>query len=145
MISKILKSILLLGIILFLHSCKATKVNSIVGTWKLSAKFIDENSYAVYSNSATQKIISERTVTFNPNGTFTSNGDICNRGIDILDSSSGKYNKYNNKDAYYVLQPDKCIGISGNNILVRVKNKQLYIEYPSIGYDYQIFDKQIKQ
>jgi hypothetical protein len=139
--SKIIKYITLFSIILFLYNCKTTHPNSITGTWKLSEKFVDENSYALYSKSATEKILSERTIMFNSNETFISNGDICNSGTDVLKSSSGKYYKYKNKDGYYILQPNKCIGISGSNILIRIKNKQLYIEYPSIGYNYQIFEK----
>lgn len=56
--------------------------NPFIETWKLSEKFVDENSYSSYSKSTTQKIVSERIITFNINETFNSNGDICNSGTD---------------------------------------------------------------
>ncbi|SUX48878.1 hypothetical protein [Chryseobacterium indoltheticum] len=139
--SKTIKYIALLTLILFLNNCRALQKNSIEGTWKLSENFVDENPNVAYSKSTVQKIASERIITFNANETFDSNSDICNSESDTLKFSSGKYYKYKNKDGYYIVQPNQCVGISGSNILVRVKNKQLYLEYPSIGYNYQIFDK----
>lgn len=139
--NKIVMYIGLLSMILFLNNCRAIQENSIEGTWKLSENFVDENPNVAYSKSTGQKIVSERIITFNSNETFDSNSNICNSESDTLKFSNGKYYKYKNKDGYYIVQPNQCVGISGSNILARIKNKQLYIEYPSIGYNYQIFDK----
>lgn len=138
-----IKYALFLAINLLLVNCKTLKENSISGQWKLSEQFVDDNPYALYSESKVQKINSERNIKFNANKNFQSNGDICVSGTDTLNISTGKFIKYKNKDGYYILQPNKCIGISGNNILMRIKNRKLYLEYPSTGYNYQIFTKQI--
>ncbi|MFN4363306.1 hypothetical protein [Chryseobacterium hispalense] len=138
-----IKYILFLAINLILVNCKTLKENTIVGEWKLSGQFVDENPYASYSEPKVQKIISERRVKFNSDKNFQSNADICVSGTDTLSITTGKFIKYKNKDGYYILQPDKCIGISGSNILMRIKDRKLYLEYPSTGYNYQIFTKQL--
>lgn len=128
---------------ILLYNCKSLHGNSVVGSWKLSEQFVDENPYASYSESKVQKIISERKIKLNSDKNFQSNGDICVSGTDTLNITRGKFIKYQNKDGYYILQPDKCIGISGSNILMKIKDKKLYLEYPSIGYNYQIYTKQL--
>lgn len=62
--------------------------SDIVGTWQLIANLADPGD----GSGTFQPVNSNKTITFNADGTFTSNGDVCDLTITTNTSSSGTYN-----------------------------------------------------
>ena len=83
------KLALLLLSFTLLFACKRnTDVNSsLIGNWQL----IETLSGPGDGSGTFQAVTSNKTVTFNANGTLSSNGDICNMSIDSNSPTSGTY------------------------------------------------------
>jgi hypothetical protein len=105
--------LVLLGIGL-LPACKKEKEHTpnsgmLMGTYKLTGIYY----YSPGDDGEFQPVTSEKTVTFHPDGTITSNGNLCIPEIDSYASSSGTYS-----------HPNKTITVANCNEM----------EYKLIGY-----------
>ncbi|WP_052408566.1 lipocalin family protein [Nonlabens sp. Asnod3-H03] len=83
----------LIGIILLI-SCDSSDdagnvlTSDIVGTWQLTANLSDPGD----GSGSFQSVSSNKTITFNADGTFTSNGDVCDMSITTSTNTNGTYN-----------------------------------------------------
>ncbi|WP_397299105.1 lipocalin family protein [Nonlabens ulvanivorans] len=83
----------LIGIILLI-SCDSSDdpgnvlTSDIVGTWQLVANLADPGD----GSGTFQSVSSNKTITFNADGTFTSNGDVCDMSITTSTNTNGTYN-----------------------------------------------------
>ncbi|MBF4985359.1 lipocalin family protein [Nonlabens mediterrranea] len=83
----------LIGIVLFI-SCDSSDdagnllTSDIVGTWQLTANLSDPGD----GSGSFQSVSSNKTITFNADGTFTSNGNVCDMSITTSTNTSGTYN-----------------------------------------------------
>ncbi|GAL76734.1 hypothetical protein JCM19275_2070 [Nonlabens ulvanivorans] len=62
--------------------------SDIVGTWQLTANLSDPGD----GSGSFQSVSSNKTITFNADGTFTSNGDVCDMSITTSTNTNGTYN-----------------------------------------------------
>nr|WP_042288176.1 lipocalin family protein [Nonlabens ulvanivorans] len=62
--------------------------SDIVGTWQLTANLSDPGD----GSGSFQSVSSNKTITFNADGTFTSNGDVCDMSITTSTNNNGTYN-----------------------------------------------------
>jgi hypothetical protein len=58
----------------------------LIGNWELIEVLISPGGMGVFS-----PVVSDKTITFNSDGTITSNGQLCDMSIDIGNPSSGTY------------------------------------------------------
>ena len=96
------KLILLLVLPLFLFTCNnndddddndtpTDNTTTIVGTWKLTGIYLDPGD----GSGTFENVTSERTITFNSDGTFSSNGFLCDLTASSDTSVSGPYSTSN--------------------------------------------------
>lgn len=82
----------LIGIILLI-SCDSSDdagnvlTSDIVGIWQLTANLSDPGD----GSGSFQSVSSNKTITFNADGTFTSNGDVCDMSITTSTNTNGTY------------------------------------------------------
>ncbi len=83
----------LIGIILLI-SCDSSDdagnvlTSDIIGTWQLTANLSDPGD----GSGSFQSVSSNKTITFNADGTSTSNGDVCDMSITTSTNTNGTYN-----------------------------------------------------
>lgn len=86
-----------IGIILLI-SCDSSDdagnilTNDIVGTWQLTASLSDPGD----GSGTFRSVSSNKTITFNSDGTFTSNGNVCDISITTSTATNGTYNTMDN-------------------------------------------------
>lgn len=79
---------------LLISSCETSDdpgnalTSDIVGTWQLTANLLDPGD----GSGTFQAVNSTKTITFNADGTFTSNGEVCEMSLTTSSGSSGTYN-----------------------------------------------------
>jgi len=120
--------------------------NSIIGTWKLSSAINSDDMNATRSSLTPEKMESNMVLILKKDGTFISNGDLCNGNWKetVENKSVGKYyfKKKRNPDKIFRLEANKCPGMGGDH-RIKLLNGKLELYYPSVtGYRIQIFDKQ---
>ena len=110
--------------LLFLISCSDEKINlgTIEGKWKLTEQYIDPGD----GSGDFTPVNSSRAITFNSNGTFTSNGDLCELATTSNVSSNGIYNEI-----------DKTITINdcsdlNSELSYSITNNKLIVSYTCI-------------
>lgn len=85
--------LILIGLVLLIR-CESSDdagnllTSDIVGTWQLMANLSDPGD----GSGSFQSVSSNKTITFNADGTFTSNGDVCDMSITTSTNTSGTYN-----------------------------------------------------
>ncbi|GLB52499.1 hypothetical protein NBRC110019_15390 [Neptunitalea chrysea] len=117
---------LLLLFIGFTFSCNDTKNddsindNALVGEWKLTAMKVSPGSVVPFV-----EVNSNRTLTFDTNGTFTCNGEFCSSTIDATMTTDGTYSLNN-----YTLSSTACTAVWDYTFTISADT--LVIDYPSI-------------
>ena len=128
-----MKPITYLSIILFsfvLFSCENDKIqitSDVVGEWLLIEEKIVEglidNQPTVY-----EPVQSDKTITFSSNGTFQSNGEMCQMLNQDGNSSTGYF-----YESLQSIEPDGCQSAApASGIRYEVKGSELIIEYPCV-------------
>jgi len=136
-----MKNICSVLIILLLLNCTSYK-NSLVGQWELIRIYSGDDSYLPSSQHKFQNVKSDRKITLEKDGIFSSNSNLCRDGNNIKTPSNGKYymEKRNKADSIFTLESVQCAGI-GSNLHIKLKNGKLRVDYASIGYYYEIYER----
>ncbi|WP_394970666.1 lipocalin family protein [uncultured Croceitalea sp.] len=126
-----MKKAFLASILILLFSCSDDNqvfesTEQLVGTWLLIEQYADPGD----GSGEYKPVNSDRIVTFNANGTYSSNGSFCNLFIDSNEDVSGNYeinlndlSKYSSEN---FLIPEGCsfedgrvfIHFEGNNLIL---------------------------
>jgi hypothetical protein len=140
-LNNFMKYILSIFVFLLLINCNSYK-NSLVGTWQLTRIYDGDDAYLTSSEHKFKDVKSDKTITLKKDGTFLSNENLCRDGSDLKRISSGKYSmkKYNRIEHVFTLESDQCPGI-GSNLRIKIKNGKLELDYPSIGYYYESYER----
>lgn len=140
-LNNIMKYILSIFVSLLLINCNSYK-KSLVGTWQLTRVYDGEDAYLATSDHKFKDVKSDRKITLKKDGTFLSNENLCRDGSDLKRISSGKYfmEKYNRFEHVFTLESNQCPGI-GSNLRIKLKNEKLELDYPSIGYYYESYER----
>ena len=94
--------------------------NLLVGTWKYSEMYADPgNGSGVFT-----PVTSNKTLTFDANGTVTSNGSLCDMSTASNASSTGTYTAATN-----TINPNSC---PSSNIIYEFSGTSLILNYPCI-------------
>ena len=91
----------------------------IVGTWQLKEQLLDPGD----GSGTFLPVESDKTITFLPDGTFTSNGRTCFMGTSIDEGSSGSYDPLNS-----IITPDGCTLIIDISYEIQGANLILYYQ-----------------
>jgi hypothetical protein len=125
----------LLFFLLLFFACTNDEDNEnpeLVGSWKLVEQYSDPGD----GSGDYEPVDSEFTITFNEDGTFTANSNMCNMTADTVGSASGKWD-----DASGSLEVVGC-AFAGFGITYEIKESYLFIYYPCIEGCGQKFEKE---
>jgi hypothetical protein len=92
----------------------------LIGTWNLIEQYADPGD----GSGDYEPIESDRTITFNEDGTFSSNGNMCGMSGDTTESASGSFSEENG-----TIDVDDC-AFTGFGITYEIKDGYLFIYYP---------------
>ncbi len=104
---------------------------SLIGTWELIEQYADPGD----GSGDYEPIESDRTITFNEDSTFDSNGTMCSMTGETTASASGDFS-----EADGTLSPQGC-SFSGFGITFELLDGYLYLYYPCIEGCGQKFEK----
>lgn len=117
---KLLISLVFLNLISCNKSDTVNTPNTLVGTWKYSEMYADPgNGSGVFT-----PVTSNKTLTFDANGTVTSNGSLCDMSTASNASSTGTYTATTN-----TINPNSC---PSSNIIYEFSGTSLILNYPCI-------------
>lgn len=118
--------------LLLLISCeKEVTPTGILGEWQLIAVLADPGD----GSGEFRPIDSDKRITFLEDGTYTSNGEICEFTQNTNGSTEGNYTR--TEEGYQI----ECSGIPGFPINLRIENDFLLVSYPCIEPCMQKFRK----
>lgn len=102
------------------YSCKKNSDPALVGKWQLTETLVDPGN----GSGTFQDVSSDKTIKFKSNGTFTSNGSICDLNTDANDATSGEYS-----NSEHTVTPTGC-GSSSTVLNYEIINGDLILHYP---------------